>query len=635
MKLNFDPAVVTKDGENGLHALIYHFYRVGNMKQCGGFMAIEKRLEVFEDVVNTLGPREPKIFSVKEKRKGRTPLHIAAESVVCTSRHARVDGRCDPLKRTRYFQRCLECMLGHLLQLKHNSMLTNAQLIETVSAQDNDGNTILHTLAGSSSFPGWESIQYVLKNFNDSVLPSIKNKESKTAFEILSGVNAAVARKLFHPDGNAEDVFVISSSPNCEQQQQYEASVSPVVTSTPHVTSNSHDTEIAVKAVWSEAEMVERDTPRGTQHGSSLKSLESVVMSLHNTAKGTASHHTNTGDPVTQHPGTGNQASPDIYNGSSSDEVVFVGRSHGPTNLEMTAECRDDSSSSCLECESLSLSPNGIPAHTSDEDFASQGLSSDDPYPVFLPNFPVSRSEKDCTNSSPCETVKQEIDLTYSPCSVSPLPRNSLEVENHVSASPSSPHSMTQGHEAEESVAIPTKANGLSHLDSAMRYIAGKDRGITLTADSQIETPIKENSKAASTGDSAFFDFLLTQGSEFNPAMKFQIVELIKSEFGKKMASFDSEICQTETEKRRLEAEIHNSKLKLQQKEEEKLRLFAEIENLQKSIVEATEKHKILAQHCTKLREESSAVKRKISSCEEVEREMCGSPAKTNKSAEG
>lgn len=69
MKLNFDPAVVTKDGENGLHALIYHFYRVGNMKQCGGFMAIEKRLEVFEDVVNTLGPREPKIFSVKRKEK--------------------------------------------------------------------------------------------------------------------------------------------------------------------------------------------------------------------------------------------------------------------------------------------------------------------------------------------------------------------------------------------------------------------------------------------------------------------------------------------------------------------------------------------------------------------------------------
>ena len=199
VKLEFDVSVVTKDGENGLHALVDHFYRVGNMKQCGGFMAIDKRLEVFENIVSTLCARNPMIFCEKEKRNGRTPLHNAAESVVCTSRHARVDGRCDPLKRTRYFQRCLEVMFGHLLELKHNSLLPHDKLMETIAAQDNDGNTILHILAKSSSLPGWESIQYVLKHFRDSNLAFIKNKQSQTAFEILHSVNPTVARNLFCP----------------------------------------------------------------------------------------------------------------------------------------------------------------------------------------------------------------------------------------------------------------------------------------------------------------------------------------------------------------------------------------------------------------------------------------------------
>lgn len=205
VKLDFDPSVVTKDGANGLHALVDHFYRVGNMKQCGGFMAIDKRLEVFENVVNTLCSRDPKIFSVKEKLYGRTPLHTAAESVVNTSRHARIDGRCDPMKRTRYFQRCLEVMLGHLLELKSRTVLTHAEVMETVAAEDNEGNTILHVLSRSRTLPGWESIQNVLKNFADSEFPLKRNKHSKTAFDILSSFNVFMAKKLFYPsdgDGN-------------------------------------------------------------------------------------------------------------------------------------------------------------------------------------------------------------------------------------------------------------------------------------------------------------------------------------------------------------------------------------------------------------------------------------------------
>lgn len=210
VKLDFDPSVTTKDGANGLHGLVDHFYRVGNMKQCGGFMAIDKRLEVFENVVSTLCLRDPNVFSVKEKTNGRTPLHIAAESVLNTSRHARVDGRCDPMKRTRYFQRCLEVMLGHLIELKCNSVLTHAQVMDTVAAQDHEGNTILHVLAMGRTLPGWESIQFVLKNFADSEFPLIKNKESKTAYEILSSFNAFLAKKLFYPsdadhDGNVTE----------------------------------------------------------------------------------------------------------------------------------------------------------------------------------------------------------------------------------------------------------------------------------------------------------------------------------------------------------------------------------------------------------------------------------------------
>lgn len=206
LKLNFDPSVTTKDGENGLHALVNHFYRVGNMKQCGGFMAIDKRLEVFENVVSTLCSRDPTVFSVKEKRCGRTPLHITAESVVyCTSRHARIDGRCDPLKRTRYFQRCLEVMLGHLLELKHKSLISLSQVTNTIAAQDNDGNTVVHILARSSCYPAWESIQNVLKNFSDSELLMVKNNESQTAFEILSSINVDIARSLFYPSDHPDD----------------------------------------------------------------------------------------------------------------------------------------------------------------------------------------------------------------------------------------------------------------------------------------------------------------------------------------------------------------------------------------------------------------------------------------------
>ena len=365
-----------------------------------------------------------------------------------------------------------------------------------------------------------------------------------------------------------------------------------------------------MKAVWSQAGQVQEHPLRGAQYGSSLKSLESVVQSLHSTAS--------------QQIYTGTPTSSKDFNGSSSDVVVFNGQLQDSTTLE-TSDYRGD--------DSLSVSSNDIPAYSGAEDFTSPGSSSGEPYPVFLPNFSGSKSETHCTNSSSHEIAKHEGDLTHSPYSVS-LPQNNLEPENHVGVSPSTPDSEVQGNESEVSAVTSLMANGLCHLESAGRSVAGKHLVLSHSVGAEKDQRVEESAMASSTGDSAFFDFLLRQGSEFNPSIKFQIVELIKSEFGKKMASFDSEICLTETEKQRLEAEIHNNKIKLQQKEEEKLRLFTEIDNLQKSIIQATEKHKVLVQQCNKLKVESNAVKRKISSCEEVERELCGNPAKLNKLSE-
>ena len=86
--------------------------------------------------------------------------------------------------------------------------------MDIVAAQDNEENTILHILARSPSLPGWESIQNVMKNFEDSDFPLKKNNHSKTAFEILSTFNGVLARKLFYPsdaDNNADEKGKLTS----------------------------------------------------------------------------------------------------------------------------------------------------------------------------------------------------------------------------------------------------------------------------------------------------------------------------------------------------------------------------------------------------------------------------------------
>lgn len=362
------------------------------------------------------------------------------------------------------------------------------------------------------------------------------------------------------------------------------SSDSAVATSTPK-------SEIVVTAARGQAKQVHESSPRVVSLGSSPKSLESVVLSLHTAAKRSVC---NTGTPI----------SSNHQDEISVEVVTFDG-----------------------QIETLITSSNNAPVQTGSEDFRSQGLLNDEPYPVFLPN--ISESEADCTESSTCEVTNQKIIIP--PCHVSSLPQNCLEEENDLNATLSgSSDAEIQGHLTDEYSATCSLSNGVSDPDSTGKCISEKhcdneeERGII----------VKENIKSSSTGDSAFFDFLLTQGSEFNPSMKSQIVKLIKSEFGREMASFNAEIFKTEMEKRQLEAEIRNSKQTLQQKEEEKLRLFAEIENLQKSIEQATEKHGILVQKCERLKQESSAVKRKISSCEVVERELGGSPAKSSKLVE-
>ena len=423
----------------------------------------------------------------------------------------------------------------------------------------------------------------------------------------------------------------IGNSPplKCDLPQNLEASVSAVIPRS-IFTSDNHNTGIAVEAVWSQALHIDGSPSKVMQHGSSVKTLESVVHALHNTAKCTPS--------TSQRTGTGSPASSTHHNGVSSDAAMFNGKSQDSASLQLTLESNDANSSSYNQSASVSVA--GVSAQmTGTPGFATGGSSSDDPYPVFLPNFPAAIVESE---SSPPEGTKQEVEAaTFSSCCVSPLSQSNVDMENAVGASPSTPDSWMLEHKAEEATASSTATCVTSEpvvnshsplhedLDSTTSNETQKDH---VTADGAEEEPaVQENSAASSSGNGAFFDFLLTQGSEFNPTMKYQIVELIKSEFGKKMTAFNTEICQTETEKRNLEAEIKNSKLSLQQKEEEKLRLFAEIDQLKKNIVQATEKHKTLSHQCVKLRKESEAVKRKISSCDEVEKELFGSPAKTQR----
>ena len=419
----------------------------------------------------------------------------------------------------------------------------------------------------------------------------------------------------------------------CDLPQNLEASVSAVIPRSAIFASEDHNTGIAVEAVWSQAGHIDGSPSKVMQHGSSVKTLESVIHALRNTAKCTPS--------TSQQTGTGSPASSSHHNGVSSDAAMFNSKSQDSASLQLTSESNDANSPSYNQSVFVSASAAGASAQvTGTPDFTTGGLSRDDPYPVFLPNFSGAIAESE---SSPPEVTKQEVEATsFSSCCVSPLSQSNLDMENAVGASPSTPDSWMLEQKTEEATASSTATCVTSEptdnsqsplhedLDSTTSNETQKDH---VTTDGAEEEPeVQENTAASSSGNGAFFDFLLTQGSEFNPAMKFQIVELIKSEFGKKMTAFNTEICQTETEKRNLEAKIRNSKLTLQQKEEEKLRLFADIDQLQKDIVQATEKHKSLSQQCVKLRKESEAVKRKISSCEEVEKELFGSPAKTKKS---
>ena len=427
----------------------------------------------------------------------------------------------------------------------------------------------------------------------------------------------------------------IGNSPplKCDLPQNLEASVSAVIPRSAIFASDNQNTSIAVEAVWSQAGHTDGSPSKIIQHGSSVKTLESVIHALRNTAKCTPS--------TSQQTGTGSPASSSHHNGVSSDAAMFNGESQDSASFQLTSESNDVNPSSYNQSASVSVLAPRVPAQmTGTPDLPPEGLSGDDPYPVFLPNFPAATAESE---SSPPEVTKQEFEAaTFSSCCVSPLSQSNLDMENAVGASPSTPDSWMLERKAEEATASSTgmsvtpepAVNSQSplqeDLDSTTSNETQKDH---VTANGTGEEPaVQENMAASSSGNGAFFDFLLTQGSEFNPTMKFQIVELIKSEFGKKMSAFNTEICQTESEKRNLEAKIRNSKLALQQKEEEKLRLFAEIDQLQKNIVQATEKHKTLSQQCVKLRKESEAVKRKISSCEEVEKELFGSPAKRKKS---
>lgn len=359
-----------------------------------------------------------------------------------------------------------------------------------------------------------------------------------------------------------------------------------------------------------------------------VRSLESVVLSLRNTAK---SSSTPAGK---SHTGSPNSPTQNELSVLSPNPFLVNEKSKDPVGLELGSDFGEENSSGFVDNETISPGSGEVPSQISGnavEDFPARRFSGDEPYPVFLPNF--SQSEVECSES---DIEKQGVRDTFSSCCPPSSHQTNVELENSVGMSPSTPDSWMLSSEREATASSSTSCvaslAGSSQQSPPHKHL---DSTTTTKQNGQVTADSAEDKRpvgtASSSGDSAFFDFLLTQGSDFNPSMKLQIVELIKGEFGKKMTGFNMEIFKVETEKKNLESEIKNSKLKLQQKEEERRRLFADIEKLQRNIVQATEKHKVLSEKCMKLKEDSEVVKRKISSCEEVEKELFGTPAKMQK----
>lgn len=419
------------------------------------------------------------------------------------------------------------------------------------------------------------------------------------------------------------DVNGSSSPTNCDPLLSIEASGLTRITTSPSFTN-----DITVQAVWSKAPQAAGSSSKGMQKVTPVRSLESVVLSLRNTAKSSATpagkSHTGSPSSPTQNELSVLSPNPFLVNEKSKD----------PVGLELGSDFGEENSSGFVDNETISPGSGEVPSQISGnavEDFPVRRFSGDEPYPVFLPNF--SQSEVECSES---DIEKQGVRDTFSSCCPPSSHQSNVELENSVGMSPSTPDSWMLSSEREATASSSTSCvaslAGSSQQSPPHKHL---DSTTTTKQNGQVTADSAEDKRpvgtASSSGDSAFFDFLLTQGSDFNPSMKLQIVELIKGEFGKKMTGFNMEIFKVETEKKNLESEIKSSKLKLQQKEEERRRLFADIEKLQRNIVQATEKHKVLSEKCMKLKEDSEVVKRKISSCEEVEKELFGTPAKMQK----
>ena len=398
---------------------------------------------------------------------------------------------------------------------------------------------------------------------------------------------------------------------NCELSQEVGSLIPGATTNTP-VLVNQQESEIAVKAVWSQAGKTSCCPPSKPLQGNPPpKSLESVVLSLHSSARATASESSRLDNAVTQGLPVVCAVLPDVL--SCQEASVDADSSEG------TTRCKGDDPHNAVEANI---------------EFA---VSSDEPYPVLIPNFSTLRAEAKYAFCSASETTEERNITSVSTASEASF--RHIDFQNKVCTPPLSPEVWLQEEEEESEAAIASSSGHVLPQTSGVSSQNALDLEAVVSETEKdgydaCLSSSQENHTTSSSGDNVFFDFLVAQGSEFNPAMKRQIVELIKGEFGKTMETCDAAILKNEKEQNLVEEEIRNASIKLQQKEQEKLGLIGEIDVLRRNILQATEKLKTISQHQIKLKEKSTTVKRKILSCEKVEKELGGTVAKQTKSSE-
>ncbi|XP_068676978.1 uncharacterized protein [Montipora foliosa] len=204
---NFDARALNANGETALHAAVQYIYRTGTLKSRGLKVAstlgpIKNRMKAFEQILAALTESDPNIMFVQDN-DGNTVFHAAAENIWNDRQNDRLG------KSACFFQVCLRSMLTRLSELEEAKKVSKEEIIQTLNAENNDGDTIFHVLARDYAY-GFKSLKYAINKFFPGQVPSKVNKENETVAKIALERNRTRALKVF-PEFREHDQISISS----------------------------------------------------------------------------------------------------------------------------------------------------------------------------------------------------------------------------------------------------------------------------------------------------------------------------------------------------------------------------------------------------------------------------------------